>query len=416
MLLANRATMLAVGLLVGVSVGTAEARRCIEGRFVLDPEPLVVTPDLVIEAVEINRHEVTIADGCELLRSRIRGGRHRTRVAALLACEGLPGPLKLRARIRRSCARMRGRVRVRMLDFRERFEATVEGEGCAGNTDCADERYCARRAGDCDGAGTCRTRPDACPAVAAPVCSCDGSTYENECEAAAAGVNVARAGPCDAECGTIVGIECPEGLFCEFAPGHCDGADLAGRCVPVSDLCPLFFDPVCGCDGKTYGNDCERRHARVQKAHDGSCDGCLSNEDCEPEQFCAKEPPDCDGYGLCILRATDCPDVPFDPVCGCDGVTYGSVCEAAATGVSIATRGTCERPPCAVGCGDAGCKIVCPCEMPCDCYLAGLLSFEQPCPLLCPNCGNYWDCVEGVCVERCGMIPIDIAFCPVPID
>jgi hypothetical protein len=29
--------------------------------------------------------------------------------------------------------------------------------------------------------------------------------------------------------------------------------------------------PVCGCAGKTYGNDCERRRAKAQKSHDGGC-------------------------------------------------------------------------------------------------------------------------------------------------
>ena len=82
-------------------------------------------------------------------------------------------------------------------------------------------------------------------------------------------------GECDSPivCGGFAGTPCDEGQFCDLPPGLCGGAALQGECVPIPDLCPDLWDPVCGCDGRTYANDCERIRAGVQKDHDGSCDG-----------------------------------------------------------------------------------------------------------------------------------------------
>lgn len=130
--------------------------------------------------------------------------------------------------------------------------------------------------GDCEIGSICvdgACEPAVCEDVYAPVCGVDGETYANACEARAAHVEVAHEGECAQICGTIVGLPCPEGKFCDLPPGICLGADLQGVCEPIPEACEEIFEPVCGCDGVTYSNDCFRKMAQVQKDHDGECEG-----------------------------------------------------------------------------------------------------------------------------------------------
>ena len=72
-------------------------------------------------------------------------------------------------------------------------------------------------------------------------------------------------------CGTIAGISCDKGLWCDHEPDNCNVADAGGVCVKAPDFCFAVIIEVCGCDGKVYNNDCERQRAGVHKKKDGAC-------------------------------------------------------------------------------------------------------------------------------------------------
>jgi hypothetical protein len=88
---------------------------------------------------------------------------------------------------------------------------------------------------------------------------------------AALGPAPASAAGLGQRCGGFIGIACNKGLWCQRPAGQCWSADTFGTCSSVPRFCNLIFKPVCGCNGKTYGNDCQRQAAQVQLAHAGKC-------------------------------------------------------------------------------------------------------------------------------------------------
>jgi hypothetical protein len=72
-------------------------------------------------------------------------------------------------------------------------------------------------------------------------------------------------------CDGIAAIKCDDGLWCEHPDGQCKVADAAGTCVKGADVCTQDYDPVCGCDGETYGNRCMAKVAKVQVDYPGEC-------------------------------------------------------------------------------------------------------------------------------------------------
>jgi hypothetical protein len=164
---------------------------------------------------------------------------------------------------------------------------------CAGprGLACGADQYCSTRGGSCPSKaqyGVCAEKPEVCPQIFAPVCSCDGHTFSNACTAAAAGAAVQHQGACEQPtgpfCGGFAGIPCEGDAECIDDPSDdCDpkhgGADCGGICVPptcdkdpcLAALCPTgtqcverdcapFCEPVSGpatcgtaiCGPKTY--------------------------------------------------------------------------------------------------------------------------------------------------------------------
>lgn len=153
-------------------------------------------------------------------------------------------------------------------------------------------------------------------------------------------------------CGGLVGLTCKPGFFCDYGiGGGCGEFYEFGACMPIPEGCTEQYDPVCGCDGKTYGNACEANMAGVSVASLGECAGpqepiCggIAGLACEDGYFC-----DYDLEAMCGAgdQTGTCEPIPdlctevHDPVCGCDGKTYGNACKANMAGVSVAYPGTC---------------------------------------------------------------------------
>jgi hypothetical protein len=177
--------------------------------------------------------------------------------------------------------------------------------------------------------------------------------------------------PVGKRCGTRGGVQCGANEFCDYvAASQCGALDQGGTCKPKTQACTRIYKPVCGCDGNTYGNECEAHSKGVSVASEGACGGkpsvdagpgpgtgkmcggfagiaCAKGEFCNYEvaaggQGCENI---ADGSGVCQAVPNVCTD-DYTPVCGCDRHTYSNACSAHSAGVSVMRTQACTDVDC----------------------------------------------------------------------
>lgn len=222
------------------------------------------------------------------------------------------------------------------------------GGNCFCDAKCADY-------GDCclDAAETC--------AVNECLNSGSGCRPGYDCEVAAPGPNSCVASQ-SSTCGGIAGLQCDDSEYCDYDQAlGCGIADGSGVCHPRPQLCTADFQPVCGCDGKTYSNACRAAANGADVAQLGKCDdepsacggllglACGADEYCDYDESTGTTCGTGDGSGVCRTRPQICTQVVI-PVCACDGTTYSNQCHAHRAGVDVASGGPCNTPPAGPSC------------------------------------------------------------------
>lgn len=213
--------------------------------------------------------------------------------------------------------------RVTRDDAASSTDAAIDADGgsrsCASNLDCPNTEMCFSET--CLGTGRCMSRTNG-SCTDGLACGCDGLNYRSPCEAIRQGVRVASFTACgvvppvrrpnETSYTPVIGCgndsQCPQGMTCcglssrcvrancegccaiaprgsvsaceldtdcESSDYFCDGPGCAGaggcRFKRSISSCTGVVDNVCGCDGRTYGNECQLKSNGVRLRSLGAC-------------------------------------------------------------------------------------------------------------------------------------------------
>jgi hypothetical protein len=113
---------------------------------------------------------------------------------------------------------------------------------------------------------------------------------------------------------------------------------------PLTILMASLSLLACSSPGGAPAQSTPPTNARTPVAEGGMCGG-FAGFQCTEGLSCQMHAGQCktvaDASGVCRAPPKMCTMI-YAPVCGCDGKTYASACNAAAKGVSVAAEGECK--------------------------------------------------------------------------